>query len=56
MEAFQEVGLQGAKELVHQGRVIEVKGVLTVVPLEEIPIEQGGAIGSQTAMKLQQLG
>ena len=55
MEHLEELSLQGAEEAIHQLRIIEMEGVFTVVPLEEIPVQQSDRIGGHAAVKLHQL-
>ena len=55
MKHLQEPSLQRLKETVHQLRIIEMEGVLTVVTLEEIPVHQGDGLRRHTPMKFRQL-
>ena len=56
MKHLQKTALQGAEETIDQLRVVEMEGVFAVVPLEEIPVEQGQGVRRHSLMELQQLG
>ena len=51
METLEVEILQRGEEQVHHCRIIEMEGVLVVMPLEEIPVQQ-----SHTAFSVEALG
>ena len=56
MEDLKESTLQGLEELLHKPWIIEMKGVLPMIPLEEIPIQQGQRTWLHPAVEVEELG
>ena len=55
MEHLKETALQRAKETIHKGRIIEMERLFTLMPLEEIPVQEGDGFRCHALVKLQQL-
>ena len=51
MKHLQEMLLKGAEETLHKCRVIEMEGILPLMPLEEIPVQQSGSVLRQQPME-----
>ena len=55
MKYLKKLTLQGSKETIDKGWLIEVKGIFTVMTFEEIPIQERNGLRGHPSMELTQL-